>query len=386
MNTRLLFAAVSLILSFTNSLAQAPRGDARRAGERRAPIISPEVSPERKITFRISAPKAESVKLNAGDIQGLPKDATTLTKDSNGIWQVTLGPVSPGAYRYTFNVDGVAVVDPHNPAVSESNDISWSLVYVPGAEFMDTRPVPHGAVAEVTYHSSALNRFRRMHIYTPPGYESGKGAYPVLYLLHGASDSDASWSTVGRANFILDNLIASKKAVPMIVVMPAGHTGPFSFGGRFRNDFEKDFVSDIMPYVEQHYRLDEGRNSRAIAGLSMGGAQTLNIGFENLDHFGYLGVFSSGIFGITGDRARPEGEPSWEEAHKATLDDPALKNGLKLIWFATGEKDFLLKTSEATVSMLKKHGFDVQFKQSPGAHTWLNWREYLEEFAPKLFR
>src|SRR5205085_6584849 len=182
-------------------------------------------------------------------------------------WEVTLDKVNPGAYRYNFNVDGVTVIDPRNPLTSESNENTWSLVYVPGADFMDTKDVPHGAVAEVTYQSSALNRARRMHVYTPPGYELGKGSYPVFYLLHGASDSDDSWSSVGRAGFILDNLIAAKKSKPMIVVMPAGHTRPFgrgvpasrAQGGPPRagtqpppDEFVQDFVTDIMPYVEKH--------------------------------------------------------------------------------------------------------------------------------------
>jgi len=285
-------------------------------------------------------------------------------------------------------VDGVSVIDPRNPATSESNENTWSLVYVPGADFQDTKDVPHGAVAEVTYYSSTLKRFRRMHVYTPPGYERSQESYPAFYLLHGASDSDASWSTVGRAGFILDNLIAAKKAKPMIVVMPAGHTGPFTFGGgRSNNDFENDFVNDILPHVEKTYRIQTDRKSRAIAGLSMGGGQTLNIGFSHLDQFAYLGVFSSGVFGITGgNRAPVQNQPSWEERHKETLDNAGLKDGLKLVWFATGKNDGLLKTSEATVEMLKKHGFNVAYKETGGAHTWLNWRDYLNEFAPQLFQ
>jgi enterochelin esterase family protein len=281
-------------------------------------------------------------------------------------------------------VDGVSVIDPRNPATSESNENTWSLVYVPGAEFMDTKDVPHGAVAEVTYQSKALNRARRMHVYTPPGYELGKGEYPVFYLLHGAFDCDDSWSSVGRAGFILDNLIAEKKAKPMIVVMPAGHTGPFGFGGRFSSDFEKDFENDVLPYVEKHYRVKADRKDRAIAGLSMGGAQTLNIAFGHLDKFAYVGVYSSGVFGI--GNANQGSEPTWEEKNKAALDDANLKKGLKLVWFATGKDDFLVKTSQATVDMLKKHGFDVVYKETSGAHTWINWREYLNEFAPQLFQ
>jgi enterochelin esterase family protein len=373
-------------------LAAQPARTGREFGPRGPVVISPEVAGDCKVTFRILAPKAETVRLSAGDIPGTGQGAE-MTKGTNGIWEVTLGPISPGAYRYNFNVDGVPVIDPRNPATSESNANTWSLVYVPGADFMDTKDVAHGAVAQVTYYSKALSKFRRMHVYTPPGYENGKGKYPVFYLLHGAMDCDDSWSSVGRAGFILDNLIAAKRARPMIVVMPAGHTGPFvpRAPGAPRpttDDFAKDFVGDIMPFVEEHYRVRTDRQSRAMAGLSMGGGQTLNIGVPHLDKFAYFGVFSSGVFGITGrgfGTNAPSG-PSFEEQNQAVLDNPKLKSGLRLFWFATGKDDFLIETSRATVAMLQKHKFDVVFKETTGAHTWINWRDYLNEFTPQLFQ
>jgi enterochelin esterase-like enzyme len=244
-------------------------------------------------------------------------------------------------------------------------------------------------VASVTYYSTALGKFRRMHIYTPPGYEaSGSQKYPVFYLLHGAGDSDDSWTSVGRAGFILDNLIADKKAKPMIVVMPAGHTSQTQGMGRGaapaagapppRDEFSEDFVTDIMPYVEKSYRTINDRAHRAIAGLSMGGSQTLNVGFTHLDRFAYIGVFSSGILG-------GGGAAEWEKNHAADLDNAALKKGLKALWFSTGADDSLITNSKSTVELLNKHGFSASFKESPGAHTWLNWRNYLDEFAPQLF-
>lgn len=351
-------------------------------------VVSPEVTPDKKVTFRLYAPGAEQVLLGgSGDIPGTGFRSTTpLTKGENGVWEVTVGPLAPGAYRYAFNVDGVTVVDPRNPATSESNENTWSLVVVPGAEWLDTRDVPHGAVSVVTYWSSTLQRFRRLHVYTPPGYETGTERYPIFYLLHGAFDSDASWSTVGRAGFILDNLIAAGKAVPMVVVMPHGHTGPFRMGQGFGDEFEREFVADIMPQMEKRYRVHTDRAHRALAGLSMGGAHTLNIGIPQLDKFAYLGVFSSGIFGITGGPGgNPQG-PRFEERHRAVLDNAALREGLKLFWFATGRDDFLVQTSRATVEMFRKHGFAVEYKETDGGHTWDNWRAYLAEFAPRLFR
>ena len=292
----LAMAAITAALSTTTVLGQAPNRPAQPPR-----VVSPEISADRQVAFRIYAPKAEVVQLGgSGDILGTGfGQSTPLTKLTNGVWEVTVGPLAPGAYRYNFNVDGLAVIDPRNPATSESNENTWSLVYVPGADFMDTKDVPHGAISEITYWSATLKRFRRLHVYTPPGYETSATRYPVFYLLHGAFDSDDSWSTVGRAGFILDNLIAAGKAKPMVVVMPHGHTGPFRFGMGFTDEFEREFVADIMPQMEKRYRVLTDRAHRAMAGLSMGGAHTLNLGIPNLERFAYLGVYSSGIFGIT---------------------------------------------------------------------------------------
>jgi enterochelin esterase family protein len=379
----IVLAGVALLAAATLAPAQ------NRPGQRQPAFVSPEVSAERKITFRVHAPKAEAVRLVGGDIPGNGRGAE-MKRGEGDVWEASVGPVPAGAYRYHFNIDGVAVIDPRNPSTSESNNNTWSLVYVPGSDISDTKNVPHGAVAAVTYYSESLKRFRRMHIYTPPGYEKNDRQYPVFYLLHGASDSDASWSTVGRAGFILDNLIAEGKAKPMIVVMPAGHTGPFRFGGapgagNRRDEFVEDFVHDVKPYVEKNYRVLADRAHRAIAGLSMGGMQTLNIAFGHLDDYGYIGVFSSGIFGIAGGRGNSQPNRQWEEQHKAVLDNPELKNGLRLLWIGCGKEDFLVQTSNATVAMLKNHGFDVVSRESDGGHTWINWRNYLSEFAPLLF-
>jgi enterochelin esterase family protein len=351
------------------------------------PVTSPELTADRQLTFRVLAPKAAVVKLTSSDLPGLGQ-GKDMAKGTNDVWTVSVGPVAPGSYRYNFSVDGVAVIDPRNPKTSESNENTWSLVHVAGADWQDTQDVPHGAVAQVTYWSSTLKKFRRMHVYTPPGYEAGADKYPVFYLLHGAFDSDNSWSTVGRAGFILDNLIAAGKAKPMVVVMPHGHTGPFSFGrGSMSGEFEPEFVTDIMPLVEQRYRVRTDRASRALAGLSMGGAHTLNIGIPNLGKFAYLGVYSSGIFGIVQRPGSPAPQgPTFEEKHKSILDDVKLRDGLKLFWFATGKDDFLVETSRKTVEMFKGHKFEVIYKETDGAHTWDKWRDYLNEFAPQLFR
>jgi len=357
-------------------------------------FTSPEVAPDRHISLRIFAPKAQAVELFSTDLFGAAREQP-LTKSDSGIWEITTGPIDPGAYRYNFNVDGVSVIDPRSPSVSESVGNVWSMIYVPGADFMDTKDVPHGAVSSVTYYSKSLGKFRRMHVYTPPGYETSSQKYPIFYLLHGAGDSDDSWTSVGRAGFIMDNLIAAGKAKPMVIVMPAGHTAPFSFerpAGAprlpdFTTEFTKDFVGDIMPYAESHYRVLRDRRHRAIAGLSMGGAQTLEIAVSHADEFTYVGVFSSGIFGIVpapGLGSAPASGPTWEQQHASQLDSP--KKNWKLFWFSTGKDDGLLATSKATVDLFQKHGYQPEFHESAGAHTWNNWRDYLNEFAPQLFQ
>ena len=418
--------ALSMPLAFGQQPAPAnnPGGTPGAQGDRggragRGPqVTSPEVSSDRRITFRILAPNAQNVRVSGSDIPalaggrgGAPETPPRgqMTKGENGVWELTLGPVEAGAYRYNFNVDGISVIDPRNPSISESNNNVWSLVVVPGNEWMDTREVPHGAVASVTYYSTALKKFRRMHVYTPPGYETSSAKYPVFYLLHGAGDCDEAWTSVGRAGFILDNLIAAKKAKPMVVVMPAGHTSAAGFGGGRGaapataggpppvDEFTQDFMTDIMPYVESHYRTLTDRPHRAIAGLSMGGSQTLNIAIPHLDKFAYVGVYSSGIIGgFGGGRGgrggapaaseAPAGPSPWETQHMAELDNAALKKGLKLLWFRTGKDDGLITTTKATVELFKKHGFSPHFEESPGAHTWLNWRNYLIGFTPQLFQ
>jgi enterochelin esterase-like enzyme len=390
-------------------LAAQPPGQGRGAAPGPT-VTSPEVSADRRVTFRILAPTAETVELRSpGDIPGVGGRGVApppLTKGADGVWERTFGPLPAGAYRYVFVVNGLTVVDARNPSTSQTNTTVYSLAAVPGSDVFDTKNVPHGAVASVYYNSTALGGIRRMHVYTPPGYEMNRERYPVFYLLHGAGDVDDSWTSVGRAGFILDNLIAANKAKPMIVVMPAGHVNGAGAAlggvvppaaaqgmpgvGSGPDPFANDFLSDLLPYVEKNYRVLTDRQSRAIAGLSMGGNQTLNIAIPHLEKFAYIGVFSSGI--ISGGRGAPppaENTPfgeAWEKQNLAALDNAANKRGLGLLWFSTGKDDGLITTTRSTVELLKKHGFKPVFIESEGAHTWLNWRDYLAVFAPQLFQ
>jgi enterochelin esterase-like enzyme len=347
-----------------------------------ANVISPELHADGRVTFRIYAPKATEVVVR-GEWQASGAKPPALAKDEKGVWSVTVGPIEPNAYRYAFDVDGAQVLDPKNTQTSESNTTVRSLLVVPGkgAEFMAANDVPHGAVRTVWYRSASLNQDRRMHIYTPPGYDLSGESYPVLYLLHGGGDNDDSWSTVGRAGFILDNLLAQGKVKPMVVVMPAGHVpgAGLSMGASPDADkFSADLLRDVIPYVEKNLRVRADAANRAIAGLSMGGVQTLNIGLNNLDQFSQIGVFSSGWFPEVLEQVKKEKREAWSS--------PATRQRLKLFWIAAGKDDIALANSRNMVAFFNQIGLPHTFRETDGGHTWINWRRYLNEFAPLLFR
>ena len=383
---------------------QTPAAPGGRGGGRGGPaVVSPQIDADRRVTFRILAPNATSVTVG-GDINGsLVPDpdapppqpapagspggrggatpAVTMTKGDNGIWSgATSRPVRPGAWRYTFNIDGATVVDPRNVNVTTSQTQVQSLLVVPG-DFSETRDVPHGTVGAVRYVAKTLDNARReMYVYTPPGYEKGAGRYAVLYLIHGGGDTAISWSTVGRANNILDNLLAEKKAVPMIVVMPSGWTpsgGQVMTADATRDPFNDELMKDIIPFVEANYRTLSNPDNRALSGLSMGGIQTLNIGLHNLGTFRYLAVMSSGW---TTEQDR---ELFYKmEAQKI----PKYNSALKLFWWGWGETDIARANGLAVIDKFKSQGVRIETRESPGGHTWDNWRLYLFELAPKLFR
>ncbi len=322
-----------------------------------------------------------------------------MTKDDQGVWSLTVGPLVPDFYSYTFTVDGVRTVDPKNPMVKPGLGSLDSLFLVPGeqAEFETTKDVPHGEVRAAWYRSGTLGMPRRLHVYTPPGYEEGSDKYPVLYLLHGAGDEDSGWSTIGRAGFILDNLLAAKQAMPMIVVMPNGSLPrPTNLPGRpaageapspefraameaIQNRFTDELLKDVVPFVERTYRVKAGPEDRAIAGLSMGGGQTLRVVTTNPDKFAYVAIWSAGLFGGNADE--------WEKRNEAFLAAADKVNGsVKRLEICVGDKDFALAGSKALAGVLEKRGVKHDVQISGGGHTWINWRHYLNGLAPKLFR
>ena len=351
------------------------------------PVVPYEVHEDHTVLFRMRAPTATSVKLT-GDF--LTTEARTagvdLAKGEDGIWTATVGPLNPSVYNYTYRIDGVATIDNNNPAVKRGDRSAESMFEVPAATpaAYDLQPVPHGTVHMNWYNSSTVNAVRGLYIYTPPGYESSQIRYPVLYLLHGSGDSESGWVDVGRANLILDNLIAAGKARPMIIVMPYGRPQPEVMlypvaAGRGPQNADEiygnDLLHDVIPFVEKLYRVNANAENRAIAGLSMGGGQALRIGLNKLDTFHYLGAFS----------AAARGNP--EEAFKDFFADPKTDNKkLKVFYIACGKTDTLFAPSQALSDALTKHEIKHEFAPSEEGHVWRNWRNYLTDFAPKLFR
>lgn len=358
---------------------------------------SVEAQPDKTATFRLCAPDAKEVRLTSPDLYGIvpqgfgPGSANGLamTRDDTGLWSVTTPkPVPADTYRYDFRVDGVSAPDPQVSTYVHDRAGVHSLMEIAGPEgaFQAYDPkIPHGAVSEIDYWSSSLGAMRRAFVYTPPGYMNGTAKYPVLYLVHGAGDSEEAWSRTGRANLILDNLIAAGKAKPMIVVMPNGHTPDrpnANGGGDILNnqDFGNDFLKDLLPYVDRHFRTIASPDSRAMAGLSMGGVHTFNYGLTHPELFHSIGIFSSGL-GIGGGG---DAIAQYEQANDAALKRDA--RDLELVYYAIGSEDPFSGVLPATRAMLDKYGIEYTFHQSDGGHTWINWRRYLNEFAPLLFR
>lgn len=358
-----------------------PGRDAPRRRRRRQRLVSPQVHPDRTVTFRLRSPNAEKVALSGGIVNALGGASAELTKGEENIWSGTFGPIEQGIYNYLFDVDGTRFPDPANNRLKIGTSNINSVVDIPGDEpsFYDNKDVPHGMVHINWYKSEVLDARRRMYVYTPPGYGSGE-KYPVLYLLHGMGDLDEGWVSNARANFIMDNLLADGKIKPMVVVMPYGHASFSDEAAQEANSwargaFEADLLEAIIPYIEGHYDVLKERQHTAIAGLSMGGGQSLGIGLNNLDRFAWVGGFSSAIFS----------EP--EEGFAEILKDPEKTNRqLKLLWIACGKDDGLLVRSEKLVEALKKHNIKHTYRVSEGAHSWNVWQIYLKEMTPLLFR
>lgn len=386
-------ALLVLLLSILCGLASSQQGapaQAPQAAPAQAPapqrpswLVTPEVHPDNSVTFRFLAPNAQEVKLaRAGT------DPVAMQKDDQGVWNLTTPPLAPDYYGYSIIVDGVRMLDPYNALLVPNLLSTSNAVHVPGPGLpWEVSDVPRGEVHHHFYKSAVADDERDFYVYTPPGYDStSKKTYPVLYLLHGFSDDASGWTAVGFANVILDNLIAQGKVKPMIVVMPLGYgtmeVVRAGWGGlanrpevreeSFRK-FRDALLTEVMPKVESEYRVTKDRGSRAIAGLSMGGAEALRVGLNGLDKFAWIGAFSAG------------GVPDGFEKDFPGLDAKANQQ-IRLLWIACGTEDRLITPNRNLREWLKTKGVQHTDIETSGMHTWMVWRRNLAEFTALLFR
>jgi enterochelin esterase family protein len=413
---RLLAASAVVALAAMPLAAQQPLpgAPAQNAAPRPPALKSPEIHPDRTVTFRLNAPKAAEVTLNGSWDNGTD---IKMTKDDQGVWAATVGPLAPQLWGYWFVVDGVKALDPNNGETQRDGSRYDNLLMISGpeSEWWDFKDVPHGSVQAVWYPSPTLKMDRRrMMVYLPPGYEETTQKYPVLYLLHGGGGDEDAWLTMGRANIIIDNLIAAGKAKPMIVVMPNGNAtqsvsqgygfGPTparppdpapappplqaqqqagagraaGAGGRggqpqvYEGSYPESLVKDVIPFVEKRFRVLAATDDRAIAGLSMGGGHTLMATNNNPGKFAYIGVFSAG--GRTTD-----------EAFQKQL--AAVKaGGVKFYWLGAGTTDMAHDGTVALSELVKQDGFNTSYREIPGRHYWFLWRDFLAHYAQITFQ
>ncbi|HEY3855857.1 MAG TPA: alpha/beta hydrolase-fold protein [Verrucomicrobiae bacterium] len=352
-----------------------------------APVFSQSpvvVQPSGRVTFNFRAPNAKEVKVNVESLPGI-----TMQKNDDGVWSATTDALEPDYYGYSYSVDGVHVIDSGNPLMKYNLLNTESEIHVPGPAAStpwDVADVPRGVIHQHNYKSAACNDERTYYVYTPPRYDaSSRKKYPALYLLHGFSDDARAWWSVGQANVILDNLIARGEVKPMIVIMPLGY-GTLEIlhrqrgqqrdpglGERNSRQFKESLLNEVLPQAEKEYRISSNRKDRALAGLSMGGAESLTVGLNSLDKFAWIGAFSSGGVGTNYAKTFPN------------LDTKA-NDQLKLLWVACGKDDGLFKPNKQFVDWLDTEGIRHTWTETPGVHSWRVWRRNLAAFTPLLFR
>ena len=369
-------------------------------------VSSPEIHPDKSVTFRLNAPQADSVYVTGdflpsvkvkspyGEMDGPGK--ALLTKNDKGVWTYTTEALAPELYNYAFVIDGFRTTDPANPFLIRDVASVMNIFIVPGeqADLYRVQDVPHGTVASRWYESEGLGMDRKISIYTPPGYEQETKKYPVLYLLHGAGGDEEAWMTLGRTSQIMDNLIAQGKVQPMLVVMPNGnviqdaapgagsagyYTPNFMVPKTMNGMYEANF-DEIISFIEDNYRVKANKENRAIAGLSMGGYHSLHISRYYPDTFDYVGLFSAAIM-ARGDESGEGVYSNFEETLKTQMD-----NGYELYWIGIGKTDFLYDANKEYRAMLDDMGMPYEYVETEGGHIWRNWRIYLSEFVPLLFQ
>jgi len=344
------------------------------------PVISPQVYANGTVMFRLRAPTAGKVSVTI-EAAGAPM---TMSRDKEGIWSVLAPPLLPDVYIYGFNVDGVRMLDPANPDVQPRRSLISSLfeIYAATPQYYDFQNVPHGVVRVERYFSKSLGRIRSMRVYTPPGYDQDLSQrYPVLFLLHGYGDDDATWTGAGRAPWIEDNLIAEKKAVPMVIVMPdchavvppeSGHTPAATLKNLL--EFQGDLLGDVLPYIQGNYRVKEAAVDRAIIGPSMGGRQGLTIGLTHLNLFGWVGGMSASLPDPDATLADESGEAA------------KTRRELQSLWFCCGTDDPLMVQNQQFDQLLTRDGIAHHFQSYPGGHGWPTWRPALRDYLQIVFQ
>ncbi|WP_321344423.1 alpha/beta hydrolase-fold protein [uncultured Draconibacterium sp.] len=377
-------------------------------------IVSPEINGS-SVTFRLRAPNASSVSVS-GSWKSTDR-SVPMVKDTAGIWSATVSNLTPELYNYTFSVDGVGLIDPTNPQqIIRDGSRYMSIFIIPGEEsdmYAADVEIAHGDLEKVWYKSPTLDLTRRMYVYTPAGYNESTKKYPVFYLLHGAGGDEDAWSSMGRAVQIMDNLIAAGKAEPMIVVMTNGNAnqaaarvdypvtqeqgGMRGFGSAGK--FEQSIIDDVIPYIDSNYRTLTDRDNRAIAGLSMGGAQTTYAALNNLDKFAWVGSFSGAFVLWPNARAVSEGGANGPGRGPQLLNLEAVGNTvfpdlnssvnseLELFYIAIGNDDFLFEANRQFKDWLKEEKINFVDIDTPGySHEWSYWRICLVDYASQLFK
>jgi enterochelin esterase family protein len=354
--------AYALLILFPFSVGAQP--------PRRPAISSPDVHPDHSVTFRYYSRSAQRVYVSGEFLKAPVK----MNKDTSGLWSVTVPPVTPEIYPYSFWVDSVQIADPNNTYIFANERFKRSLLEIPGDQPLihSLQNVPHGKVSYCYYKSAALGTTRTLVVYTPPGFNAnGKTQYPVLYLIHGGSDTEETWTKVGRANLIADNLIAQGKTKPMIIVMPYGNVRPSPMP-----EFTKDVVNDIIPFVEANYPVIKNSKGRAIAGFSVGGGQTLNIGLTNPDKFAYVCSYAP----YTATDEFKKNFSNWSP------DASAMNKQLKLFTISVGTEDFLYESVKQNIAMFHEKQLNFQTFIVPGGHTWMNCKLFLANSLQQLFK
>ena len=363
-------------------------------------IVSPEIANDNTVTFRMFAPNAQKVEIEGNFLPRTRRGGrTAMTKDERGVWSYKTEPLTPEMHTYCYYVDGIRMTDPNNVYMCRDIATYTNYFFIDGelsANYI-VRDIPHGTVSKVWYPSPGLEMdARRFTVYTPAGYEEGKKRYPVLYLLHGAGGDENAWSELGRAAQIADNLIAQGKAEPMIIVMPNGNGAQKAVPGEYENSMqkpsfqnrrtmdgaiEKAFPKDVVGYVDSHFRTIADKNHRAISGLSMGGFHTIYISANNPDMFGYIAPMSAAINRQSRNQQQPEIYQNLEEKMVKLFEKKP-----KLYLISIGKTDFLYQDNVNFRKMLDQHGCKYEYFETDEGHIWANWRKYLNNMLPKLFK